>query len=351
MAGPKQKPLTGPAGMDNGNAPILLIGESRSNDMSLSDASLSADALDHLAPPTSPDAAERRGLVFAVIAAALLHLLIPLGFLLFYWLAAPPAPPVQEIPIEVVVEKPPPPPKPEEKPKPPPMPDDERPAYDAPSAATQEKANRESPDQKTTAPIPKPEPSPQNAGAPEPSRQPPAAQEKKAESAPPTEMKPVQEAEQPSAPSPAPTDADANSPSDKIEPKPSPPPAPPPAPPAKAPPGVPPPTADELPTYQFAHAAMASPVVGGNADTRYFTIVYGMIRNHLHRPPSASAPPHGGAIVFTVDESGNLVQHRVVSPSGSPNLDIAVMNAIVEASPYPAPPGWQPRSMRLVYGR
>ncbi len=75
-----------------------------------------------------------------------------------------------------------------------------------------------------------------------------------------------------------------------------------------------------------------------------------MIRNHLHQPPE-TRPPRGGAIVFTVDESGNLVQHKLMNSSGSPNLDMAVMNAIVEAAPYPAPPDWQPRSMRLVYGR
>ena len=114
--------------------------------MSPSDASISAEPLDHLVQPTAPSAAERRGLAFAVLAAALLHLLIPLGLLVFYWLSPAPAPPLQEIPIEVVVEPPPPPPpppKPQEKPPPPPQPDDERPAYDAPSAATQEKANRE----------------------------------------------------------------------------------------------------------------------------------------------------------------------------------------------------------------
>ena len=105
-----------------------------------------------------------------------------------------------------------------------------------------------------------------------------------------------------------------------------------------------------LPQYHFAHAATESPVVGGNADTRYFTIVYGMIRSHMHEPPAAR-PSRGGAIVFTVDEGGNLVQRRVVTPSGSPNLDMAVMAAIAEAAPYPAPPGWQSRSMRLTYGR
>ncbi len=314
-----------------------------------SDASLSADALVHLVQPTSPSAAERRGLAFALVAAASLHLLIPLGLLLFYWLSPAPAPPVQEIPVEVVVEPPPPPPpppKPQEQPKPPPKPVDERPAYDAPSAATQEKANRESPDQKSTAPAPKPEPA-QNAGAPQQSEQPPAAQEKKAESPPPPETKLSPEAEQPAAPSPSPAEADAAPPAEKIEPKP----APPSAPRAKAPPGAPLPTADTLPQYQFAHAATESPIVGGNADTRYFTILYGMIRSHFRRPPNVTLPTRGGAIVFTVDETGNLVQRKVVSSSGSPNLDLAVLAAIAEAAPYPAPPDWQPRSMRLTYGR
>lgn len=330
-------------------------GESRFPDMSSSDASISADALEHLVEPTAPSAAERRGMALAIAAAAFLHLLIPLGLLLSYWLSPAPAPPVQEIPIEVVVEPPPPPPpppKPEEKPKPPPQPEDERPAYDAPSAATQEKANRESPDQTSTAPTAKQEPS-QTAGAPQESRQPPAAEEKKAESPPPEETKPVPEAEQPAAPSPTPAEADASPPAETVEPKP----APPPAPPAPAPPGVPLPTADELPQYRFAHAATESPIIGGNADTRYFTIVYGMIRAHLRKPPdmarsTSGAPgPRDGAIVFTVDESGNLVQRRVMSSSGSPSLDMAVMAAIAEAAPYPAPPGWQPRSMRLMYGR
>ncbi|HZZ60734.1 MAG TPA: TonB family protein [Roseiarcus sp.] len=313
--------------------------------MSPSDASLSADALDHLVQPAPPSAAERRGLAIAVIAAAAMHLVIPLALLIFYWLSPAPAPPVEEIPVEVVVEPPPPPPKPKEQPKPPPQREDERPAYDAPSAATQEKANRESRDEKTTAPAHKPELS-QNAGAPQQSEQPPAAEERKAQSPPPPEMQRAPDAEQPAAPSSSPAEADATPPAETVEPKP----APPPAPPAKAPPGVPVPDADELPTYQFAHAATESPVIGGNADTRYFTIVYGMIRSHF-RPPNIHMPPRGGAIVFTVDESGNLVQRKLIASSGSPNLDIAVMTAIAEASPYPAPPDWQPRSMRLVYGR
>jgi TonB family protein len=117
--------------------------------------------------------------------------------------------------------------------------------------------------------------------------------------------------------------------------------------------GAPPPTADELPQYKFAHASTESPIVGGNADTRYFTIVYGMIRSHLRAPsgPSAAPASRGGAIVFSVDASGNLVQRKLVSPSGSPSMDAAVMTAIAEAAPYPAPPNWQPRAMRLTYGK
>lgn len=76
-----------------------------------------------------------------------------------------------------------------------------------------------------------------------------------------------------------------------------------------------------------------------------------MIRSHFRRPPNVTSPTRGGAIVFTVDESGNLVQRKVVNSSGSPNLDMALMTAIAEAAPYPAPPDWQPRSMRLTYGR
>ncbi len=144
-------------------------------------------------------------------------------------------------------------------------------------------------------------------------------------------------------------DAQARPPAAEVEQKPSPPPAP--KPPADAPSGAPPPTDEVLPQYKFAHAATESPVIGANADTRYFTIVYGMIRSHLREPPHATPPSRGGAVVFTVDETGNLVQRKLVSSCGSPNLDMAVMEAIAEAAPYPAPPDWQTRSMRLTYGK
>jgi protein TonB len=314
--------------------------------MSLSDASFKADAIDHLALPPSPTAAERRGLKLALIAAVVLHLLVPLAIIVISAFAPRPAPPLEEIPVEIVVEKPPPPPKPaEEKPKPPPQPEDEKPAYDAPSAATQEKANRESADTKTTTPAAKAEPS-QTKGAPQESKEPPAAEQQKAQAAPiPQETPPDKNADTRAASTPAAEDAGASPPA----PIPGEKPAPPPAPPAKAPPGTPTPSAEVLPEYKFVHAATESPIIGGSADTRYFTIVYGMIRAHLHEP--GAQPPHGGAIVFALDETGNLLARKIVTSSGSPNLDMAVMNAIAAAAPYPAPPGWQPKALRLTYGR
>jgi TonB family protein len=76
-----------------------------------------------------------------------------------------------------------------------------------------------------------------------------------------------------------------------------------------------------------------------------------MIRAHLHEPRNVYPASRGGAIVFALDESGNLLERKVVSSSGSPTLDMAVMTAIAEAAPYPAPPGWQPKALRLTYGK
>src|SRR5580692_12944082 len=115
----------------------------------LSEADFVAEPVERLDLPEPPTRAERRFHVVALIAAAVLHILIPVSFFLYYWFWPHPVPTaVQEIPVEVVVEQPPPPPSPpkppEQKPKPPPQPLSEKPAYDAPAAQTEEKVNRES---------------------------------------------------------------------------------------------------------------------------------------------------------------------------------------------------------------
>ena len=117
-----------------------------------------------------------------------------------------------------------------------------------------------------------------------------------------------------------------------------------PAPPAKAPAGEALPTIEDLPQYKFAREVEHSPIANGNAESRYLTIVYGMIKSHLRETPELhldTANKHG-VVDFYVDEGGNLVGRKLVSSSGSPNLDMAVMAAIAAAAPYPAPPSWSP---------
>jgi TonB family protein len=325
--------------------------------MSMSEVASRAEPLEDLSAPEAPDPAERltgperltssdrRGLTLALIAAAALHLIIPFALFIYYALWPAVAPVTQEIPVEVVVEQPPPQAKPpEDKPRPPPQPDDERPAYDAPAAPTHDKVNRESPDKMTQAPASDTALSP-NPGAPRKTEAQastvPAENERLNNAPPPPDLKPIPDGEQPADVNPAPEDNSAEGATQAPEPSP------------KASVGTSLPTIETLPQYKFARAVKDSPITGGNADSRYFTIVYGMIRSHFRDPPGANAnasAPKQGAIVFGVDEGGNLLGRKVVTSSGSPNLDMAVMAAIAEAAPYPAPPNWQPRTMRLTYG-
>jgi periplasmic protein TonB len=316
----------------------------------LSEADFTAEPVERLDGPETPTPAERRRHVLALVAAALLHLLIPLSFFLYYWLFPPKIPTaVQEIPVEVVVEQPPPPkPKPpQDQPKPPPDPEAEKPAYDAPSAPTKEKVNRDSPDKTTEAKAAPEAPPPPNPGAPPKADSqaptPEPADQQKAQTSPPAhDLSPSPEGELPADANPKAED----NPSEAAAP--SAPPAP-----AKAPVGAPIPTIEDLPQYKFARSVEEAPIAGGNAESRYLTIVFGMIKAHLHETPGLRlelANKHG-LVDFFVDEGGNLIRRKLVSSSGSPSLDMAVMTAIAEAAPYPAPPHWQPIYLSYNFGR
>jgi periplasmic protein TonB len=318
---------------------------------STSEADFTAEPVERLSAPEAPDPAERKGLTGAAVAAALLHLLIPLSLLVYYaiWpLSTPTA--VQEIPVEVVVEQPPPPPPepkpPEEKAKPPPKPFEEKPAYDAPAPETKEKVNRESPDKTTEAPAAQAPPPPTPGAPPKSEAQAPApapADEQKAQNAPPAQdLTPTPEGELPAADTPKPTNntAAAAAPAAPI-------------PPPKAPVGESLPTIEDLPQYKFAREVEHSPIASGNAESRYLTIVYGMIKAHLRDSPElrVDSANKRGVVDFYVDEGGNLVGRKLVSSSGSSNLDMAVMNAIAAAAPYPAPPSWRPLYLTYNFGR
>ena len=87
--------------------------------------------------------------------------------------------------------------------------------------------------------------------------------------------------------------------------------------------------------------------------SRYLTVVYRLIKSHLHESPELhlESANKQGVVDFYVDKGGTLVGRKLVSSSGSPNLDSAVMTAIAAAAPYPAPPNWRARSLHYNFGR
>ena len=314
----------------------------------LSEADFTAEPVERLDAPEPPTPGERRGHALALVAAVLLHLLIPASLLVVYWFWPPPKVPtaVQEIPVEVVIEQPKPEPKPaEEKPKPPPQPEVEKPAYDAPAAATKDDLNREAPDKTTEAKAAPEAPPPPVPGAPPKAESkaptPEPAEEPKAETSPPAhELTPSPEGELPADATPKQDESPAEAAA----------PASPPAP-AKAPAGTPIPTIEDLPQYEFARSVAKSPVAGGNAESRYFTIIYGMIKPHLPGRALLELATRRGTVDFYLDEGGNLVGRKLAASSGSANLDIAVMGAIAVAGPYPPPPHWSPIGLSFEFGR
>jgi periplasmic protein TonB len=326
----------------------LLRKESALTATLLSEADFTAEPVERLDGPETPTPAERRGQTLALIAAALLHLLIPLSFFLYYWLWPPRIPTaVQEIPVEVVQEVPPPPkPKPpEDKPKPPPRPLLEKPAFDAPAAPTKEKVNRDSPDKTTEAKAAPETPPPPNPGAPPkadaPAPAPHLADEQKGEATPPAhDLTPEPDGELPADTNPKEEDNPAQAAAPEAPPAP-----------AKAPVGTPLPTIEDLPQYKFARSVADSPVAGGNAEARYFTIIFGKIKPHLPSRSLLELATKHGTVDFYLDEGGNLIGRKLAASSGSANLDIAVMAAIAAAAPYPPPPNWSPVGLSYEFGR
>jgi len=110
-------------------------------------------------------------------------------------------------------------------------------------------------------------------------------------------------------------------------------------------------TFEPVPDIQFGDAA-ASPVGGGQAQTTYLTIVYGLIMKHLRMTEEVRAEAGRviGAISFAVDGHGEILQRSVSQPSGLNALDAAALEAVREAAPYPTPPMGLPVGMKFTYG-
>jgi protein TonB len=322
-------------------------------DPALGDVLLTAEG--HLvAPEAAPVGTRRRFLwifAFCLIAHALL-----LAWLFYESNSARKLAQEQEIPVELVqqmpqptAEPPPPaPPKQEEKQKPKPkVVDDEKVAYDAPRDANRETIEREAPEQETEAQRAAP-PTPQTAQTPAPPK--------------PPEAPPNATVQAPAEEAPAKL-ADNNpnaEPLDKAEPAPKQKPAEKKAPViSKAPPtkskslSV----SDQLaslaptPEYHVGSAAKPSPVGGGTAKTTYLSILFGLIMRNMHVPPDLrnGYQPFEGIVAFYVDENGNLTHEAVYRASGRPDLDMAAMNAVRRAAPFPPPPRGDPHAIWFHY--
>jgi len=305
------------------------------------------------AQATSSPAGASRWL--ALLGAFLIHASLLSFLLVEHWLEPATPPMAQEIPVELVVEPPPPPQEPDEpaaKPDPPPAPPiDLEPANDAPRAANDEKVERQAPDEATKAPgapttaqAPSLSPTPAEEAAGPTQQNEPRAAENSAEPV-------VAKAEEETKAAEADREAPAQQASADANPQPEKPPALIGAPFPTWSSGVQFATSDYLPGIELGSAAETTPVSGGKAKSTYLTILYGMIMKHVRRlpPAGANAPRRDGAIVFTVDAMGGLIQRSVARSSGSRELDSAALAAVGEASPFPAPPRGMPIQLRFTY--
>ncbi|MBM3576670.1 MAG: TonB family protein [Alphaproteobacteria bacterium] len=308
------------------------------------------------------EAVVRPRFLMFLLLCLLAHLCV-IAFLLWQdWRFAREAPPVaEEIPVEVITEPPapkeePPPPEPEkppekqeqqqQKPPPPPAQEIEKPAFDAPEAESKTKSDVNAPELKDLK-TPKNAPEKENvtpkdekpqgmkdaedeegkAKAPEEAKEKPIEDKSDAEiieeAAPDTKP---QEKPEPNEKG-AVKKGEANSIADQLA--------------ALAP----------IPDYKLAAPPKPSPVGGGHAKTTYLTILYGLIMPHMHVPPRvrASQAIGRGAVVFYIDEAGNLTHQAVYQPSGAPDLDAAALAAVRRAAPFPPPPRGLPHSMLFSY--
>ncbi len=294
----------------------------------------------------------RRRFPQILLGVLLLHLTILLLLFLMDQPDDDSAPPVKEIPVEIIVQPspppPPPPPKPEQKkpePKPkqqPPKPKyqhEEKPAFDAPRAANQETIKREALDDKTRAPVQEQKPTPANETKPTPEA-PKPAQNAAPEAA--------QQTTSPEKPEPDKKDAEALDKAAPVQARKSqrrmreanhr----------ATLPDDERGAVARELaslepsPNFTFAAKTEVSPVSGGTEDMRYLSVLFGLIMRQRHMPPRVLHNDVEVVVAFWVDDSGALVQTELYRTSGYPEYDHEAVSAVRRAAPFPQPPYGEP---------
>jgi TonB family protein len=314
-----------------------------------SDASFRADPDERLTGPDKRPHASPLSLALALFTASALHFLV-LALIIYDSRWEPDSAQQEtEIPVEIVVEPPPPPSKPPEpeqkKPEPPPPPEYEKPATDAPRAATKENVDRDGPVKPEATPEPQPTPAP---ASPPPA---PTAEQVQRDggseasklAAEPTPDKPDAEILPLHDSTPDKSAEEQARAENKIEP---------PTPRRPTAKSQQFPTFAALPDIDFGGAAKQTPIAGGNAKSTYLSIVYAMIVQHLHNPPGRRADlmARHGTIEFIVDALGNLAYRRIGRSSGQPHLDEAALDAVGKASPFPPPPQGHRVGLTFTFG-
>jgi TonB family protein len=310
-----------------------------------SDASFTANSAERWLQPSGGSSRPEPSRYIATFSVVLMYALIVV-LLVFENKFEPVTPPEPvEIPIEIVAEPPPPPPPPpppSPAPQPTEQPLDEKPAFDAPRPANDEKVDREAPDKVSQAP-----PAPPPVKPPGQDAETGKATGSEAEAETPPKESPADPAEEKTvaelapngdvklqAPQPPPTPTET-----EVPPQPAAPSA-----------GVRIPTFQSVPDVAFAGAALPTPIAGGNAKARYLSIVYGMIMARVHKPTSPHLKSKSeGTVSFAIDGRGYLTQRWTTQSSGSSELDAAIFEAIGAASPFPPPPRGRPAGLRFVY--
>jgi len=82
--------------------------------------------------------------------------------------------------------------------------------------------------------------------------------------------------------------------------------------------------------------------------SRYFALVKGIIESKKRYPEEAKRRGEEGTVVvsFTIDESGNPVNVRLVSSSGSPSIDNETLR-LIRSLKFPPPPDGKPVNLRV----
>ncbi len=101
----------------------------------------------------------------------------------------------------------------------------------------------------------------------------------------------------------------------------------------------------QLQDFSFSRPTKKSPIAGGTEDSRYLSIVFGMIMANRRSFAFPEAVDGNVTVAFNVDDGGDLTAIGIVHTSGFPQIDAEALAAIRRAAPFPPPPPGSPHGL------